>query len=236
MNIKKVDKYSFLEFKDDKFSLYFSTAENGLNFNINTEEGNDNIRNLKDWFNVKDVGYLKQTHSDIILNYDSDKELLEGDALITDKDNTLVGVFTADCVPVLLYDKSKNVMAAVHSGWKGTSDMIVKKTIIKMKQEFLSTASDITVYIGPHNKACCYEFGEEALSEFEGSGIYDISEIYKDGKLDLEKCIVKQCKSENVNNIKCLNICTNCSKEYKMFSYRRDGKSAGRMFSFIIKK
>ncbi|URZ00835.1 peptidoglycan editing factor PgeF [Clostridium felsineum] len=236
MYTKKEDKYSFLEFKDDNFELYFSTAENNLNFNINTTIGIENLRNLKKWFNLDDVGYLKQTHSDIILNYEEDKKGLEGDALITDKNNIAIGVFTADCVPVLLYDKVKKVIGAVHSGWKGTCDLIVKKTICKMKKEFSSIDSDIVVYIGPHNKSCCYEFGAESLSQFENSGMYNINEIYKNGKLDLQKCIIKQCESENVYNIKCLDICTMCSSTHKMHSYRRDSKNAGRMFSFIIKK
>lgn len=236
MNVKKVNEYSFLEFKDENMLLYFSTAENNLNFNINTSEGICNMNGLKKWFDLENVGYLKQVHSSIILNYDSNKELREGDALITDKENIAVGVFTADCVPVLIYDKVKGVIAAVHSGWKGTRDLIVKKTILKMKEEFSCVSSNIVVYIGPHNKSCCYEFGEEALEGFKKEPIYENEAIYKNGKLNLEKCIIKQCESINVKNINLLGICTNCSKEYKMFSYRRDGRKAGRMFSFIIKK
>ena len=114
----KVDNFNFLSFDDDKVGIYFSTADENLDFNKNTEQGLLNLNNLKEWFNVKEVGYLNQTHSDKIFDYDGINH--NGDAIITNKKQVLIGVFTADCVPVIIYDRKKLVVAAVHSGWKGT--------------------------------------------------------------------------------------------------------------------
>ena len=228
-----VDNFEFISFNDDCFELKFSTAKNGLDFNMNTKNGLDNLENLKKWFNLKAVGYLRQTHSDKIIVYDGN--LKDGDAIITDVPNVGIGIFTADCVPVLIYDKKKKIIAAVHSGWKGTLLQIVAKTIISMLNVFNASIDDINVYIGPHNRKCCYEFGSKELKQFLEVDIYKNLDIYSDGKLDLDKCIRSQLKNIgiNKNNIQDVNICTYCNDEYEMFSYRRQKENYGRMFSFI---
>lgn len=235
MNIE-IDSYQFINFKDDNININFSTAKNNLDFNINTSKGLDNLENIKEWFDVQSVGYLKQTHSDKICLYDG--IINEGDAIITDKPNIAIGVFTADCVPVLIYSKTKAIIAAVHSGWKGTFSQIVYKTIKKIISLYSVDVKDIKVYIGPHNKKCCYEFGKDVADEFYNKDMYKNIKFYENGKLNLKACIIKQITETGVpvKNIRSLDICTFCNKEYELFSYRKQKINYGRMYSFIYIK
>ena len=228
-----IDNYEFITFKKDNAEFIFSTAKNDLNFNKDLKEGRDNLKLLQDYFNLKDVGYVNQIHSSIIQEYDG--TVKSGDAIVTDKTNIGIGIFTADCVPVLIYDKNKNIAAAVHSGWKGTSGNITSKAISYLADRYGSCAKDLTVYIGPHNRECCYEFGDSAIYEYFGDIYKKDKSIYINNKLNLEKCIYYQLMDKEVSseNINTLDLCTYCSSEYKFYSYRRD-KSSGRMFSFVV--
>lgn len=235
MNIS-IDNYEFINFKDDNIRINFSTAKNNLDFNMSTSKGLNNLENIKKWFSVREVGYLKQTHSDNIHLYDD--IVHEGDAIITDKQNIAIGVFTADCVPILIYCKSKPVIAAVHSGWRGTLLEIVYKTIKKIIDIYSVDVKDIKVYIGPHNRECCYEFGEDAAKKFYEKDTYKNIKFYNNGKLNLEICIIRQLIKVGIlkENIKSLNICTFCNDKYELFSYRKQKMNYGRMYSFIYMK
>lgn len=236
MITKCIDGYEFLQFEDEKFHLYFSTAKNNLNFSKNTVEGIRNLEKLKGWFGVDNIGYLNQVHSDTIYVYDNN--IYDGDAIITDKRNTIIGVFTADCVPVLIYDKKKEVVAAIHSGWKGTLKCIVKKTIERMALEYNSNSKDLTAYIGPHIMECCYEVSEDIIRSFQKEKIYNDIKIATNRNLSLQSCIEKQLLDSGVNSeqINKSKICTYCNNEHVLYSYRKDKEYCGRMFSFIFIK
>lgn len=235
-DIVNIDKFSFLQYKYINVCACFSTAKGNLNFNKNTNEGIENLIKIKNWFNIEKIGYLNQIHSDKIYVYD--EMFHDGDAIITDKKNVGIGIFTADCIPVLIYDKCNNVIAAVHSGWKGTLKCIVSKTIDKMIKEYNTNTENLSVYIGPHNMMCCYEVSTELIEEFKREDIYKNININNGRKLNLQNCIVKQLMDKGVNkeNINSLNLCTNCSEEYEFYSYRKQKEKSGRMFSFIFMK
>lgn len=233
---KIIHGYEFLEFKDENFYGYFSTGKNNLNFNKNTDDGIKNLEKLKEWFNLKNIGYLNQIHSDIVHVYDG--KICDGDAIITDRKNIGIGVFTADCVPVLVYDKNRKVIAAIHSGWKGTKKCIVGKTIDKMILKYNTKVEDLRVYIGPHNMECCYEVSEDLIRDFKKQQIYRDTNISQGRNLSLQKCIIKQLINKGVmlNNIIKLDICTYCNQTYSLYSYRKNKEYSGRMFSFIFMK
>lgn len=233
-----IDKYEFLIERNSEANIYFSTAKNDLNFNANSPIGKSNILMLKKWFELDDVLYLHQIHSDIVCVGNHDLYNCEGDGIITNMRNVAVGVFTADCVPILMYDRRNKVIAAVHSGWKGTFSCIAVRTMQKMEKQFGSKPCDIVVYIGPHIMDCCYEIGEDVALKFKSCKLYDGSDIIKNNKLSLKTCIIKQFESICVpaENINSLDICTFCSKEYEMYSYRKSKIGNGRMFSFIFMK
>lgn len=230
-----IDNYEFVNFKLGGAEFVFSTAKNSLNFNKNLDTGKDNLNLIGKYFNLINIGYMEQVHSDIVTEYD--EKINKGDAIITDKRNIGIGVFTADCVPVLIYDRNKKVVAAIHSGWKGTLEAISSKTVESLINKYGCKPCDLIVYIGPHNRACCYEFGSALAYKYFGDYISKDQDIYVNNKLNLEKCIISQLANKGIpmENINTLNLCTYCSSEYEFFSYRREGnKNYGRMFSFAV--
>ncbi|WP_446899438.1 peptidoglycan editing factor PgeF [Clostridium sp. LBM24168] len=229
------DEYKFIKIDLDGAVAVFSTARNNLDFNKLKDYGIKNIENLKNWFGLDDVGYLNQVHGDRLVNYD--EKLESADGLFTNKVNTAVGVFNADCAPILLYDRENSIIAAVHSGWRGTLSLILKKAIKKLKSEYNSRENNIFVCIGPHIQVCCYEIGKELMDRFKKSDFYKGKDIFEGRNLDLKKCLFYQLESEKIRkeNIKYVDICTCCEKKYDMHSYRKD-KNCGRMFSFIYLK
>lgn len=231
-----IDEYEFLKFSECGAEIYFSTAKGNLNFNKNTIEGIENIAKLKEWLNIKQIGYLNQIHSDYIYIYDG--EIHNGDAVITNERQVGIGVFTADCVPVIIYDKKKKVAAAIHSGWRGTIQNISIKAVEKMIKEYDTIVEDLIVYIGPHNMQCCYEVSEELVFQFKNLELYKNSDIIKGRNLSLQNCIIQQLNSLGVshNQIKTLDICTFCNEKYDLHSYRKHKEKNGRMFSFICIK
>ncbi|MCB2292267.1 peptidoglycan editing factor PgeF [Clostridium algoriphilum] len=233
MNSETINNYEFIKFEHDDAVIVFSTAKNGLNFNKNCDEGLINLKKIKAYYNLQDIGYLNQIHSDNIFEFNG--EIRDGDALITDKRNLAIGIFTADCVPVILVDSKASVIAAIHSGWKGTKLMIVSKTIEKLKENYGSRMKDIRAYIGPHIGGCCYEVSSELIEEFTSQAIYSNIKISNNNRLDLEKCILAQLKEKNIKeeNISTTKICTACNKEHDLYSYRFSENKQGRMFSFV---
>jgi YfiH family protein len=96
------------------------------------------------------------------------KAVVEADGLMTNEKGMLLGVQTADCVPVLLVDTEKRVVAAFHAGWRGTVARIVEQGVGRMEAEFGSETKDLRAAVGPAIGACCFEVGEEVLAAFEG--------------------------------------------------------------------
>lgn len=228
-----IENYKFIRISIEEVEMIFSTAENDLDFNKGTEKGRRNLENLKSWFNVDKVGFVDQVQGDSIIVYDENN--YEADALVTDLKHTAVGVFTADCVPILLYDRKNKAIAAVHSGWKGTFECILLKTIEKMGKKFGTKGEDIIAGIGPHNRQCCYEVGEEIVSKFKNCETYKNINLFSGRNLSMIDCIKHQLKLKGVteSNVYDTNICTFCSKDPVMYSYRKN-KNGGRMFSFVL--
>lgn len=238
----------FKVFKDfwvlegEKINLVFSNAEMNRSFNRHTEEGINNLLSLKEDFNVNEVQYIRQIHSDKVFVYKgNDEEFIEneGDGIITNEKSVIVGAFTADCVPVLLVDEVKCVVGAVHSGWKGTFNDISKKAVEKMIKEYGSNVEDIRAYIGPHIRQCCYEVSEELKEKFiEKFNMIPEENLFNGRNLSMELFIESDLKTIGLKdeNIYSLKLCTHCEKESKLFSYRASNGTYGRLFSFIYIK
>lgn len=111
---------------------------------------------------------LRQIHSGItrrIAREDAGR-VLSADGAMTDDPALLLGVQTADCVPVLVRDRRTGAVAAFHAGWRGTGKRIVEGGIGRMRLEFGSRPEDLEAAVGPAIGPCCYAVGEEVLSEF----------------------------------------------------------------------
>jgi hypothetical protein len=96
----------------------------------------------------------------------------KADGTITDEPGLLLGIQTADCIPVLVADKKRRAVGAFHAGWRGTVKRIVELGVGRMRMEFGSRPEDLIAAIGPGVGACCYAVGEEVLSEFESQFQY----------------------------------------------------------------
>lgn len=241
--MKVLNVNDFKEFKDfwvlegEKINIVFSNAKMDRSFNRNTKEGVNNLLSLKEDFDVCEVQYIKQIHSNDVLVYDkSQKDFIEneGDAIVTNEKSVIVGVFTADCVPVILIDERTSTISAIHSGWKGTFNDISKKAVEKMIKDFNCDANNIKAYIGPHIRQCCYEVSEELKEKFINKFNIPSKKLFNGRNLSMELCIEEDLKSIGIkeDNIYSLNLCTHCEKENKLFSYRKSNGTYGRLFSF----
>jgi YfiH family protein len=168
----------------------------------------------------------------------------KGDALLTDIKKIFIGIKTADCVPILVAEPKKKIIAAIHAGWRGTVDKIVEKTLHALHQKFGVQSSDLLIAIGPSACGDCYEVGRDVREtfdkKFEGSGKLFKVKDNKNGKylldvvkaniLELEKAGVKK---ENIFNAE---ACTMHQNEW-FFSHRKEGHpdpaKAGRLLSVI---
>ena len=119
---------------------------------------------------------VRQFHSNLIhvatLADASRERPWRADGLITGEPGLLLGIQTADCVPVLVADRKRRVVGAFHAGWRGTVKRIAEIGVGRMRLEFGSRPEDLIAAIGPGVGACCYAVGEEVLSEFESQFQY----------------------------------------------------------------
>jgi len=110
---------------------------------------------------------LRQFHSDVIhVASASEAEAPKADSLATRTPGLLLGVQTADCVPILLADTRQRAVAAIHAGWRGTLARIVVKTLGRMQMEFGTRPRDVVAALGPAIGRCCYEVGPEVAQAF----------------------------------------------------------------------
>jgi YfiH family protein len=110
---------------------------------------------------------VRQFHSDVIhVAAAPSADAPKADALITGTPNLLLGVQTADCVPILLADNRQHVVAAIHAGWRGTLARIAVKTLGRMTMEFGTRPRDVVAALGPAIGRCCYEVGPEVAQAF----------------------------------------------------------------------
>lgn len=160
------------------------------------------------------------------------------DAVITNQPGVLVTVRTADCVPILLHDPIHRVVAAVHSGWRGSVAGIVPKTLITMRHAFGSQADSIHVAIGPSAGPCCYEVDEPVLNALHSYPFWKLV-VRETGPeralLDLRQFVRRQARAAGVSqqNIWTVSHCTICRPDL-FFSYRREGVVKDTMTSGIM--
>ncbi|MGQ0809707.1 MAG: peptidoglycan editing factor PgeF [Nitrospiraceae bacterium] len=188
---------------------------------------------------------VKQVHGTDALVLDrplKGDEIFDGgwDALVTDQPGVLVTVRTADCVPVLLYDPVRHVIAAVHAGWRGAVAGIVPKTLALMRSKFETETATVSVGIGPSVGPCCYEVDEPVLRPLrqqfpDWRRVINEHESEKGkGFLDLRGLIRYQVEAAGVREARVFaaQACTVCHPDL-FFSYRREGTVKGTMVSGI---
>ncbi|HEX8475292.1 MAG TPA: peptidoglycan editing factor PgeF [Pyrinomonadaceae bacterium] len=155
------------------------------------------------------------------------------DALTTDAARVLLGVKTADCVPVLLGDSRTGACASVHAGWRGTLESIVGRALETMREEYGTRAADVRAAIGPAANGCCYEVGAEVIESFrqkfktadklftptrEGHALVNLQ------RANFEQLVEAGVADERIHT---LPLCTICRTDL-FFSYRREKQLYGR--------
>jgi polyphenol oxidase len=180
------------------------------------------------------VSYQKQVHEDFIREVNNSGNCGESDALITNTKNLGLAISTADCPAIFIYDPINKVIAAVHSGWRGTEKKIVQKTVVKLKNEFNSDPENLVCYLGPSISQINYEVGEEVARKFDSEFILKKANRYF---LDLAGANYKMLTDEGIKKSNIQKSCL-CSFEYEslLHSYRRDGQKSGRALGVIAMK
>jgi YfiH family protein len=155
------------------------------------------------------------------------------DALATNLKGLLLGVKTADCVPVVLGDAKSGACAAVHAGWRGTLAEIVRRALARLREEFGTDPSDVRAALGPAALGCCYEVGREVVEPFRAK-FTDADSLFKPTSaghalVDLHEANRRQLVESGVapERIHALPLCTMCRPDL-FFSYRQDRKLYGR--------
>lgn len=214
-----------------------------LNLNTRVGDVSDNIASntglVKEVFGLRadSVVTVNQVHGDTVVVADRvDMPEEEADALITNTPGVPVGVLTADCLPILLYDPRLNAVGAVHAGRVGTLLDIASKAVAAMSSAFGSKAADIRAALGPCIGPCCYEVGPEVFGEIKsalGPRTEEFISFNPAPVFDVVKANKAQLISAGLlgGNIEASGLCTSCEREL-FFSYRRD-EETGRQLSFI---
>ncbi|HEX8284072.1 MAG TPA: peptidoglycan editing factor PgeF [Pyrinomonadaceae bacterium] len=166
------------------------------------------------------------------------------DALATNLAGVLLGVKTADCVPVVLGDARTGACAAVHAGWRGTLAGIVGRALAALREEFGTDAADVRAAVGPAALGCCYEVGGEVIDAFRAE-FKDADSLFKPtaagrALVDLHEANRRQLVAAGVapGRVHLLPLCTMCRTDL-FFSYRQDRKlygRTGRLLSVIGKR
>jgi len=227
--------------KNTQKITYFYTNNNDGNIAYHVNDDKDHVTQnrfaLASTYktDMQNMRYMNQTHGCNIetVNEDSSMCMDDCDALITNERNIPLMVMVADCIPILISDETKRVIAAVHAGRNSTFLEIAKKTVLKMVDEFGCNRADIKVDLGPSIQKCCYEVSPELVEvvkksfgdEFVLGRLIDLQGINKKQLLDIG------IKSSNIN---ISSICTKCSNE-DYFSYRLN-PHCGRFAGIIVIK
>lgn len=240
--------------------FHFSTTIQGgvsreaySSFNLSLYSGDDiqhviaNRLKLSDavGISIKRLFIPYQTHEDKVLVIDeaflslsNEEQLLQLsgiDALITNRKDVCIGVTTADCVPILLFDPEKKVLASIHAGWKGTVQRIAKKVALKMIDQYGCNSQNILAGIAPSISPEIFEVGDEVGKAFTDKG-FDLSSIsfrnQHTGKLHIDLWEANRLQLVDAGllpkNIEVAGMCTYKDADL-FFSARRQTIHSGRM-------
>ncbi|MGD2064761.1 MAG: peptidoglycan editing factor PgeF [Nitrospirota bacterium] len=189
-----------------------------------------------------DLHLPRQVHGATILTVreDSGPRLGDGDAVITDRPGVLIGVATADCVPILVIAPAARVCAAIHAGWRGTAAEITRKTVAALADRFRLQPRDLHAAIGPAICGPCYEVGDEvvdaltaALGAHAACGITHPNGARPHADLRTINRALLIAAGLSPDRVHLVGACTACDSAFPCHSYRRDAQAAGRQLSVI---
>lgn len=239
------------------FTHAFFTREGGvseppfasLSFSVSAGDSADNVaENLRRAAEVLGITpqrlcFLSQVHGTTAREIHGggradDFLLLEGDVTYSREPGFGCAVRTADCVPILVADRVSGAVAAIHSGWKGTTLDVARAGVTALRT-IAGQEADLIAAIGPHIEACCFEVGDDVALELDGCSS-ERSAVTRSlashaPHVDLRRIVRAQLRDAGIDdaNIDDVAGCTVCDAR-RFHSYRRDGKRSGRLLSAIV--
>jgi len=244
--VKYKQYYLFENFPDLNLLCAFTTRISG-NMSLSYGDTANTLENRKNFLVSLGIDYqnlvcAKQVHGSLAryiqeidkgqgaLSYDN--AISDTDALITDKKNVPLSIFTADCLSVFLYDPKTPGIGLVHAGWRSSKENAAAKAVQLMQEKFNAKAEDLYAGFGPAIRDCCFEaegefadfFALEYLIKRDGRYYLDLAGINK------KQLLAQGVKDKNIFDSK---ICTACRNE-EFFSYRKEGIGCGRMMSIMM--
>jgi len=186
---------------------------------------------------------LNQIHSNQVIyldNKNSIKDKLSGDAIVTKVKNVAIGILTADCAPILIYDDTKKIIGCIHSGWKGALNGVIKNTVNKFK-ELNSNVNNLVAVVGPCIGQESYEvkvdFFKKFLSKSKENEQFFKKILNEKYVFDLRAFINYELSKANIKNIENIEMNTFLEKDF-FYSYRRstfyNEQDYGRCISVIL--
>lgn len=188
---------------------------------------------------VRTVSQVHGSEVHVLRDPEAPRPVRGFDAIVTDIPGSAVGVLTADCVPILLFDPVGRAVGAVHAGWAGTVQSIAARAVEAMASEYGTRAQDILAAVGPSIGPCCYEVDERVMGPLGGSfeDWEDLSVPARPGRwrLDLWKTNRRTLERAGVapDNIAVMALCTACNPD-KFYSHRGSGGKTGRMMAVAV--
>lgn len=226
----------------EKFSIYFGDASQSLaTIDIAEKKKTSVLHRIAEQIGAEQLFFLQQNHGAqgvVITGKNSRDQLLEqsGDFMITNKKKYGIGVFTADCLPIVIYDPITHSAGIVHAGWKGCAANIFTITIERMVQEFSVCVKDLEIYFGPAAGGCCYQVSLDFIDNFKQHGDIEAAFIKKNSQIFFNSTIFTSIIARNLgikakNIYTTYNVCTICTTS--LCSYRREKEKARRQITLI---
>lgn len=230
-------KWSCFQHVSSRHSGVSPAPYDSLNLSFGVGDADENVREnrqrVKEALGIPVLASAKQVHGDAVWVIDGvlneDTELPGYDALVTNQPGVALMIQQADCQAVLLHDPVRQVVAAIHAGWRGSVANIIGKTLRIMTERFGTDPADLMAGISPSLGPCCAEFVNyrtELPVEFHS---YEVSPSHFDfWAISRDQLVAAGVLSENIEIVR---ICTKCSPDY--FSFRRE-RVTGRFGSLIM--
>lgn len=178
---------------------------------------------------------VKQVHGTYLYFVEEDRRIEKPgyDILMTAQRGTAIGVKTADCLPILLVELERRIIAAAHAGWRGTKGRIIHEVVGEIEKRG-GRPENLAVALGPCIGRECYEVEQDVASLFGDVSPYLRRKSETKWLLDLQETNRQELVAAGVRpeRIDTVSLCTHCRHDL-FHSYRRDGKSSGRMVNFL---
>ena len=223
--------------------MYFGDAQESISLDeIACHQKTQALHNIAQYVDAQQLVFLHQTHGThgMCIALDDDRDYFfqrDGDYLFTERKNCGIGIVTADCLPIVIYDPINQVAGVVHAGWKGLVLGVFQAAIANMINNNTCDIKNFELYLGPAARPCCYEVQQDFIDKFyEYEEFYGVFFIKRGGRTYFDSAafmivIARNLgiKQENIYTI--YNVCTICNLSF--CSYRREQEKARRQVTII---